>query len=381
MAHATVEKWFGSGKYAQVNGSRVRPIPHPVLKEEPLSIQKGQASAICLIADDGSKWILKKFHQGRSLDRSYLVSVTSLLPRKDGFIAGTQRQILSSDKLTRTRRCYYAADLATFLDNAILMPQIAGIDWAGLADEVRQGQVQLSKPHRVALCRDLIELVAALEDSECSHRDFSSGNVFIDIASWKIYLIDFDSLYHPSLAMPKATTCGTVGYAPPFAWRGDVLDARRTWCPHADRYALGLLVAEFCVLDKGSPITAEGGMFDQDEIRQRSGPSLDSARKALTAHWPNLSGLFEATINSEHFGSCPSPQDWQRALDSTFPRPPSLTQLESIPAGYFQQILSSINRPAVALWGPPDLSEIPEFKVETRNSFSNVIILPSNPWN
>lgn len=381
MAHASIDKWFGSGKYAKLNGSRVRPIPHPVLDEEPLPIQKGQAVAICLIADDGGRLVLKKFHQGRSLDRSYLVSVTSLLPCKDGFVAGTQRQILSSDKLGRTRGCYYAADLAAFLDATILMPLVTGTDWAGLADEIRQGQVKLSKPHRVALCRNLVELVVSLEDVGCAHRDFSNGNVFIDITSCRIYLIDFDSLYHPSLPMPKATTCGTVGYVPPFAWRGDTLDACRTWCPHADRYALGLLIAEFCILDKGSPITADGGMFDQNELCRRRGPGLDSARKALLAYWPNLSDLFEATIGSRDFESCPSPQDWQHVLDSTFPKPPSLDQLGGIPAGYFERISMSSNRPAIPLLLPPDLSEIPRFKVEPRKGVSNAVTLPSNPWN
>ncbi|MHC4799406.1 MAG: hypothetical protein ACYTF1_22455, partial [Planctomycetota bacterium] len=184
MAHTAIEKWFGSGKYAKLNGSRMRPIPHPVLKKEPLSIQKGQATATCLIADDGSKWILKKFHQGKALDRTYLLAVTSLLPRLDGFLAGTNRQILSPDKLTKNSRCYYVADLAAFLNDAILMPQVDGIDWSGVADEVRQGRLQLSKPNRATLCRNLIGLATALEDDKCSHRDLSSGNVFIDITSW-----------------------------------------------------------------------------------------------------------------------------------------------------------------------------------------------------
>ena len=101
MAYDPVEKWFKSRKYAQVNGSRVRPIEHPLLKEVPLSIQKGQAESTCLISEDASKWILKKFHKGKGLDRSYLVSVSSLLPRNEAFLAGTDRQILSSEKLTK----------------------------------------------------------------------------------------------------------------------------------------------------------------------------------------------------------------------------------------------------------------------------------------
>jgi serine/threonine protein kinase len=380
MAHTALEKWFRSGKYAQVNGSRVRPVPHPVMQEEPLTIQKGQAVAICLICDDGSKWILKKFHPGKNLDRCYLESVTALLPRLDGFIAGTQRQILSSGKVTRVHQCYYANDLVIFIDDSMLMPQVGGDPWSGLADEIREGQIQLSKVERIALCHHLVELIAALEDSNCSHRDISSGNIFIDIATGKIYFIDFDSLFHPSLAMPKSTTCGTIGYAPPFAWRGDVMEAKRTWCPHADRYALGILVTEFCILDKGSPMTSDGGMFDQDELRSRSGPGLNSAMRALITNWPNLSSLFEATINSRDFESCPGPRDWKQAIDRIFPKPPSLADIEGIPAGYFEKILKNASRPAI-IFRPPALSEIPEFKVELRNYCSNVLTLPPNPWN
>ena len=380
MAHAAVKKWFNSGKYAQVNGSRVRPIGHPALKGELLSIQKGQAAATCLRADDGSEWILKKFHQGRALDKSYLVSVTSLLPQKDGFVAGTKRQVLSSDKLTRKPRCYYNAELARYLNDAILMPRVPGIDWACLADDVRDGEVQLSKQERATMCRQLTELVVALEDKGCSHRDFSAGNVFIDMSSLKVYLIDFDSFYHESLSMPKATTCGTVGYAPPFAWRSDVLDARCTWRPCADRYALALLVVEFCIIDRGAPITADGGIFNQDELRRRSGPGLDSARKALAANWPHLSSLFEAAIKSRDFECCPSPEDWGAALGGPIPKAPDLAQLEAIPVDYFRLVLRDAGRTANPLWRAPKLCEIPEFKVKISGDISDGVTLPPDPW-
>jgi serine/threonine protein kinase len=380
MTHTVLEKWLRSGKYAKVNGSYMRPLAHPILEEEPLLIQKGQAVALCLIADDGGKWILKTFHEGRGLDRTYLMSVTSLLPHGDGFIAGTQRQVLSSDKLGRAKRCYYTSDLAAFLDGAILMPQVKGTDWSGLADEIRNGRIRLSKAERIALCHCLIELVAALEDSHCAHRDFSSCNIFIDIATGKIYIIDFDSLYHSSLFMPKATTAGTIGYAPPFAWNANVLDARRTWCLHADRYALGLLIVEFCILDKGSPTTGDGGMFDQDELRRRSGSGLDAARRAVLIHWPNLSRPFEATINSQDFEGCPSPQAWRYAIDSIVPQAPDLAKIEAIPPSYFAQVLRTTHRPAIRLWPVPNFSEIAEFEFEPRDDSSNLVTLPPDPW-
>jgi len=373
--------WFESGKYAQINGTRVRPVEHPVLKDELLSIQKGQAESICLVREDGSKRTLKKFHQGKALDRGYLVSVSTLLPKVDGFVAGTQRQVLSSDTLTKTTKCYYAKDLAAFFQDTVLMPHVKGTDWSGLADELREGHIQLTKNQRIGLCRTLTELIAKLENNNCSHRDISSGNAHIDTTTWKIYLIDFDSFYHPSLSMPKATTCGTAGYTPPFARQAGVLDARRTWCLHADRwYALGILIAEFCILDRGSPLTSEGGMFNQDELRVRSGSGLDAARKTLHAQWPAVVSMFDATIKSRDFESCPSPQNWQKVFDGAFVEPPSLAHLESIPADYFQKILS-MRRPAIPVWSPPYLSEIPEFKPKKPKAISKVVVLPPGPWN
>jgi serine/threonine protein kinase len=366
MTHPAIQEWFYSGKYAKVNGSRVRLIPHPFCIDEPLSMQKGQALAIYLLADDGGKWILKKFDHGKSLDRNYLVSVTSLLPSEDGFIAGTQRQILSSDKLTRTAHCFYTTELATFLNGTILMPKVTGTYWSGLADELREGKLEISKPDRVTLCRNLAILVAALENNRCCHRDLCSGNIFIDKGSWKIYFIDFDSLYHPSLIIPDATKCGTDGYVPPYAWRGDILDATQTWCPYADRYAMGLLIIEFCILTKGSPLTGDGGMFNQDELRHRYGPGLNAVREELRHSWSRLSQLFERLITSKDFNSCPSPQDWQKALNFCVMEPVSLAQFESIPIDYFQQVLKKTHRQPAKVWTPPKLSEFPEFKIERK---------------
>jgi serine/threonine protein kinase len=381
MATTEIERWFKSRKYAQVNGCRIRPLPHPMFGQEPLIIQKGQAQAISMAGNDGSKWMLKKFHPSKTIERSYLMSVPALLPRIDGFIAGTRRQLLTPEKLVRAPQCYYAADLADFLNDTILMPRIEGIAWSALADDVRDGQVFLSKVQRIALCRKLIELLLALEGNNCCHRDFSSGNVFIDLTSLTIYLIDFDSLYHPGLTMPKTTTCGTIGYSPPFAWQAGVLDPRRTWCPHADRYSAAIMIAEFCILDKGAPLTADGGMFDQNGLCRRAGPGLETARNVLITYWPNVAELFEATINSKDFESCPSPKDWLDAIDKNPQKSLHLAQIEDVPDGYFDEFLKRAKRHSALIQPAPKLSEIPEFKIGTLLCSSNATTLPPNPWN
>lgn len=63
MPAEVIEKWLKSGRYAQVNGTRLRPIEHNILKGTPLSIQRGQAEAFCLTCDKGENYILKKFHR------------------------------------------------------------------------------------------------------------------------------------------------------------------------------------------------------------------------------------------------------------------------------------------------------------------------------
>jgi serine/threonine protein kinase len=159
-----------------------------------------------------------------------------------------------------------------------------GVDWAALADALREGKAELDPPQRIALCRGLAQLVQALEAAQCAHRDLSSSNVFIEPATLALALIDFDSLFHPSLTMPANTTCGTLGYTAPWAWRQDQLSGAATWSPAADRYALAILCAEFLLMDVGAALTAEGGMFDQDELRARQGPGVSAALARLVLY-------------------------------------------------------------------------------------------------
>jgi serine/threonine protein kinase len=382
MPAEVMEKWLKSDRYAQVDGMRLRPLEHSILKGLPLSIQRGQAEAFCLIDENSNGWIVKKFHIGRDLNHNYLISVASLLPKDDGFIAGTKRQILSSATLKKVGDCYHNAKLSAWLNGTILMPKIPGFDWAALADDIREGKIQLQRAQRIEIARNLTSLVLALEKLNLCHRDISSGNTFIDTAFWLVYLIDFDSMYHPSLSMPKGTTCGTVGYAPPFAWQSNALDPRRTWCPCADRYALAVIIVEFLALDKNAPLTAEGGMFDQNELRSRSGKGIERIRRLLQKEWKQVSPLFEDAINSKDFASCPSPKDWQQVLE-TLPgaqsKPPRLEQLENITPNDFQYILSKI-RPAAPLWSTPKLSEMPTVELKLPQTVTVQVLLPDDPW-
>ena len=190
------------------------------------------------------------------------------------------------------------------------MPLITGLDWAGIADEIRAGNLVLDRSHRLVLCRTLAELIQAIEASGCSHRDIASGNILIDLNSWSIFLIDFDSLYHPTLQMPPGTTCGTAGYAPPFGWQNDNLDPGATWRLHADRFALAVLCVEFLVLEKDGPMTHEGGIFDQDDLKRGQRQVHLVRLGQASGELPQAAPLFDAAIRSSCFEDCPTPDAW-----------------------------------------------------------------------
>ena len=387
MSAEVIDNWLPSGQYARIDQLLVKPVEHKLLKGKPLSSQKGQAEAFYLMDNKSQWWILKKFHNACSLDRNYLEKIASLLPKADGFLCGTQRQILHSHSLKSGQNDYYSPEFSRWLDGTILMPRIKGIDWSTLADELRCGNIHLDKMQRLTLCRNLTQLIELLEKNQCCHRDLSSGNVFIDTDTWQVSLIDFDSFYHPSLAMPQATTCGTLGYTAPYSWNNGKLDPAGTWCAHADRYALTLLIAEFLLVDQNSNATGEGGIFDQDELKRCSGNDLNSIVRQIKIQYPKVGQLLEETICSSNFSQCPSPQDWNNFYDSIVGlsvTPPSLSELENIPTDYFAKLLVK-RRPAAPLWPAPSLREIPQPSISLPKPQSphispTAVALPKDPW-
>ncbi len=211
MPCTPVERWLQSGQAALIGSYSLRPVEHKLAKGKPLSSQKGQAEAFFLVDASGSWWILKKFRQGCILDNFYLEKVASVLPKDPGFACGTGRDILATGVLRKAKGYHHSRGLDRWLDGTILMPRVKGVDWAGLADEIRDGEVVLEQPLRLTLCRNLTRLVELLEAHGCAHRDLSCGNVFVVTGTGEVCLIDFDSLFHPSVAMPNASICWRQG--------------------------------------------------------------------------------------------------------------------------------------------------------------------------
>jgi len=385
MSADVVEKWLLSGLNAIIARISLKPIEHNLMKGKPLSSQKGQAEAFFLMDDKGNWWILKKFHSNANLDYRYLTKIGGLLPKDDGFMCGMKRYVLSRGTLWRTRGYHHAKDLDTWLDGTVLMPRVTGLDWATLADEIRDGNINPDELQRLAICRNLTKLIELLEYVRCCHRDLSCGNVFVDTNTWQVYLIDFDSLYHPSLTMPRATTCGTAGYTSHLAWNNGNLDPHGTWCEHVDRYALALLNAEVLLVRPGAQATGEGGMFDQDELRAKSGTGINSLVSQLRAKYPQAATLLQTAVQSSSFADCPSPHDWNRFY-STIPgltvQPPKLADLKNTQAGYFARILKRC-RPAAPLWPAPSLKQMPSQILQIIKApeiMPPKVHIPPDPW-
>jgi serine/threonine protein kinase len=349
------------------------------------SSQRGQAEAFFLIDDNGQWWILKKFHSSCNLDRQYLLKVSSLLPKHDGFICGTERHILTQGALRKTTGYHYCPDLDTWLDGTILMPQVIGFDWSNLADDIRDGSIELTEPQRFTLCLQLSRLIELLENTHCAHRDLSCGNAFIDMNTWQVFLIDFDSLFHPSLTMPKVTTCGTSGYTPHHAWSKDKLDPCGTWCEYADRYALSLLNTEFLLVQPGIEATNEGGIFDQDELKKQSGKGIASIMLDLKLKYPRAAQLLTTAISSPSANECPAPSDWVtffQSMSGTDFKSPTLDDLPLISSDYLADKIARC-RPASPLWPAPSLDDMPMVVPSIPKRFSKKpppVELPPDPW-
>ncbi len=307
MPSDIVNNWLNGRKYAQIDSLRLKPREHPTAGGTPLSAQRGQAEAFYLRSENNEFWIAKKFYPNKCPDTDYLNAIGSILPQHKAFRCGTERRVLTSASLKKVTGSYYSKQLADWLENVVLMPQIGGFDWASMTERIRDREVFLSEIERSALCVNLATAVKEMEACSISHRDLSNGNIFVNPRSFEVSLIDFDSLFHPDLPMPAYTTAGSEGYTAPFVEPGD---AQSTYCNLADRFALAVLCVEFLILTAESPFYHEGGVFSQEDIDRRNGATVDYAERELRKACPDALELFRRALSAGTFQDCPSPDDW-----------------------------------------------------------------------
>ena len=205
-----------------------------------------------------------------------------------GFIAGTGRLVLNAGSLAQNNGSYYTKALSDWLEDTLLIPKVEGLDWAGFADKLRKNNIQLSTHERWLTCKNLARLIFLLEQNGLSHRDMSSGNVFIVPEVLEISLIDFDSMFHSSWDMPHSVPLGSEGYTAPFIWQCSVPKGTISWCPCADRFALTILCVEFLLMGPKAALTGEGGMFEQKELCARSGKGLTHIKMNLDKCFPQV---------------------------------------------------------------------------------------------
>ena len=300
--------WLKSGKHAEVAGHRLRPIENQRMKGIPLAPVRGQAQAFYLKDENNFDWILKKFLPAKIPNGAYIKAIQTLIPSRPGFQPGNLRRVLSSADVSKSG--YFTPEFASWIENTVLMPRIKCDDWAGLADKVRQGSMTLTDDERLLLCKSLNEEIAALESVDLSHRDLSSTNVFADVKAVLVHLIDWDCIFHPSLLMPANTTYGSDGYIAPFVNDLGSPDPRATWGPHADRFSMAILNAEFLCMDAGTPLRNDGGMFKQSELFSRGGPETTAIIDGLRKKFPEAARLLETALMARGFDDCPSPAEW-----------------------------------------------------------------------
>lgn len=360
MDASPVDSWLICERAYRIANLKVRPMAHPRMPDQPMQSARGQATAYYIVDDNQTQWILKKFHRGCELERQYSRTIASLLPPVNGFESGVRRQVLDRASMKRG----IPNGLRDWLDGVVMMPRIAGSDWSSIADRLRSGRLVLSENQRHALGRGLASLVQQLEMNGLAHRDLSSGNVMIDPQSLGVHLIDWDSLYHASLSMPPNTTCGSLGYIAPFVTRGGGGgDAVATWNPQGDRFALALLCVEFLVVSPDTELAGDGGMFVQEHLDRRQGPSIDVARRKLADIAPQALRLFDQALGAHNAAACPSPDEWSLACQPS-PQAPPLVSIPALDDRDFLTYQSRLKVPApifhhVSLPPAPDFSNLP----------------------
>jgi len=314
-----VNDWLESGQTVCICGQDLRPVPYSLFTDRALCIVKGQAEVYFLEqVPHGNIWLLKVFAPGRRPADDYLRAVSCHLPGSAEFFTCTQRRFLTKNHIDLTNSDYRDPVLARLTEGAVMMPKVPGTTWASIADDLREGKLELPGARRVQMCLSLAVCVSMLETGQCSHRDLSSTNVFFD-ENGCAYLIDWDCLYHPELPFQCNTPIGTMGYTAPFlkVTEGNTNGAS-SWCTCADRFALAALITEILLVGPETASTHEdGSLFSQAQIDTPEHEFVRDHIDKLKQISRPCAALAKQAFASSNFAECPSPSDWVGALKYT----------------------------------------------------------------
>lgn len=312
-----MQAWSGAGLPAVLDDIALKPRRADASSTVPLMIKGGQASVYYLTDDNNGQWLLKKFSPGREPGSAYVEAVRPLVPCRPGFESGYERRVLKGSSVSAS--AYTNPDFESWVDGTVLMREVAAPTWAELAASVKSGAKALPRVERLFLCGKLSEKVDWLESAGLAHRDLSAANIMVDPVNVEVHLIDWDSLYHASLALPPNAAPGTEGYTAPFVRADDGADARLTWQEGSDRFALAVLNAEILAVNAESALAAGGGLFDQDDLYNRTGRTVSDVRNHLQHSFPAAAKLLDAALTAPSFEKCPGPSDWINLLGAEMP--------------------------------------------------------------
>jgi len=317
-----MNEWLASGQTARICGLDFEPVPHPAMPDTPQCVVKGQASVFFLRqTPHNNTWLLKKFAPARRPMDDYLQAVTQYLPGDAAFFTCTQRRFVQSSHLDRAFSGFNEPQLGSWLEGTILMPKVPGEPWMSVADSLREEEIDLPADQRIRAAANLAKCIKQLEAAHCSHRDLSSTNVFLTKED-KVYLIDWDCLYHAQLPFQPNTTVGTNGYIAPFLnVSSSLADPSRSWCEHADRFALATLITEFLLVGPNSPEAQEDGtLFSQAQLTNPKDKAIKRQLKLLGETFLREADLLKEALDAQTFDTCPSPDMWISALRGTLNR-------------------------------------------------------------
>lgn len=308
--------WLQSGLPALIRGVKLVPKQHPRFKNLAYYEEGKQGRAFHLVQPSNKReWILKKFTSEMQPERSYVVSVRSLVPKSICFQAASKRIVLTPEDIKPGEGIYSSGELSKWLDGTILMPKMPGTSWQNVSKEIRSGALDLSMSKRVSFARSLAEAVVEMEQEGCAHRDLSHESVLLDLQENIVYLIDWDSLFHGTLYYFKNTPAGSQGYMP--QWLGDQnkWDSRKSWNRKGDRFALAILISEFLLMNQESPSFYDGAMYSQEMFGNTQHPFFLKVSESLGGISESLHDLFRQTWNSTSYDDCPDPLKWKEALE------------------------------------------------------------------
>lgn len=316
ISHNAITQWHHTGLAVRICGHDLVPTPHPFMQDEVLKITRSQGTVYFLKDLSGETWLIKCFRSGQQLSEAYLNQVSQLVPGTLAFFTVCQRRILSTDHFDWRASRYRDPELSRILQGAVIMPAVKGRSFSAVSEARRHGSETWSHERSLRAASRLVQVVQDLERHRCSHRDLSNSNVFID-ANDQIRLIDCDGLYHPTLDQPASLTLGTDGYLPSFLLNSK--HVHTSWHPKADRFALGILITELLLTQKGQPAKEDGAFFSQKAL-QHGDASLKSSIGMISSLDRRLGQLLTSTLEAQSFDACPSPLEWLAALNSVVRR-------------------------------------------------------------